>query len=216
MNSLPLLERKYIDSMSAVYANTHITEKTASDWDKMWMAYFGYQFYEPPPPPPPQLEFTESKIILFPPFIVTPKGLGISGKFAKITVENVGGALTIIVETLSTAPKLLSEMAIYVGDPDAFGNYLSIKSKYALSIIKSAIANNKWVFCSVNFYTACRLIKAPIRNRSLEYITDKLYVDAMGRINIRDLEYLSLIRPLFIGSQQSLNSLSINVLSIPL
>ena len=215
-NSLHSLEQKYINKMAEEYKSKLIPEYQATPWDKMWMAYFGYQFYEPPPPPPPQLEFTAPKIILAPPFIATPKGLGISGKFAKITVENVGDALTIIVKNLSTATKLLSEMAIYVGDPYAFGGYLSIKSEYYLSIIKSAIANNKWVFCSDNFYTACRLITTPIRKRGFEYITDKLYVDAMGRINIRDLEYLSLISPLFIGSQQILNSLSINVLSIPL
>lgn len=89
-DSLPLLERKYIDSMRAEYANTHITEETASDWEKMWMAYFGFKFYVPPPPPPPPESLEErinknKGVIYKEPLVRMGSRLGVLGHFAYVS-----------------------------------------------------------------------------------------------------------------------------------
>jgi hypothetical protein len=88
--SIPRLEQDYISSMAEEYKNRLIREETASDWDKMWMAYFGFEFYVPPPPPPPPKSLAEQinenrDVIYKEPLVRMGSGVGVKGHFAYVS-----------------------------------------------------------------------------------------------------------------------------------
>ncbi len=88
--SIPRLERDYISSMAEKYKNKLIPEGQASPWDKMWMAYFGFQFYNPPPSPPPPKSLEERinenrGVIYKEPLVSMGSGLGVKGHFAYVS-----------------------------------------------------------------------------------------------------------------------------------
>lgn len=86
---IPTIEQNYIDRMAAVYKDTYLTEAYASDWDKMWMAYFGFRFREPPPPPPPPPSLPDSRpsrpINYKEPLVNMGSGIGVKGHFAFVS-----------------------------------------------------------------------------------------------------------------------------------
>jgi hypothetical protein len=87
---IPDQEQKYIQRMYNRYKGTYLTEENASDWDKMWMAYFGFEFYVPPPPPPPPKSLAEQinenrDVIYKEPLVRMGSGVGVKGHFAYVS-----------------------------------------------------------------------------------------------------------------------------------
>ncbi len=218
---IPGQEQKYMQRMYDRYKDTYLTEENASDWDKMWMAYFGFQFYNPPalPSEPATPSRGSSAIMLLPPFVYTNGGIGVKGSFVRMSVV---GSDTVAISSTSSGTKPLSEMAKYNGDASIWGGTLFFSNQNHLQVIGSALSSG-WVYCSDAVVRAYKLLKVGkgdmfgvnLQSSPVGAVLSRSYLDGQGRMCIRNVNALSLLQLGSVSIQGGFQGSNIYIFSLP-
>ena len=215
---IPDQEQKYIQRMYNRYKHTYLTEEDASDWDKMWMAYFGFQFYNPPALPSTPSSGS-SAIMLLPPFVYTNGGIGVKGSFVRMSVV---GSDTVAISSTSSGTKPLSEMAKYNGDASIWGGTLFFSNQNHMQVISSALSSG-WVYCSAAVVQAYKLLKVGkggmfgvnLQSSPVGAVLSRSYLDDLGRMRIRNVNALSLLQLGSMSIQGGFQRPNIYIFSLP-
>lgn len=220
-NSLHSLEQEYINKMAEWYKNRLIPEDQATPWDKMWMAYFGFQFYNPPalPSEPATPSRGSSAIMLLPPFVYTNGGIGVKGSFVRMSVV---GSDTVAISSTSSGTKPLSEMAKYNGDASIRGGTLFFSNQNHMQVISSALSSG-WVYCSDAVVQAYKLLKVGkgdmfgvnLQSSPVGAVLSRSYLDGQGRMCIMNVNALSLLQLGSMSIQGGFQGPDIYIFSLP-